>query len=110
MLASLMPFWMAAQKLDVDGDARIRIITNDNTLDSILVSDGNGVIHYRDVSSLPDSTGGWTEIIDSVSTLKRVGVGTPSPAASLDVNGMSWFRNNPGGALPAFASLFLNRC
>src|SRR4051812_36338161 len=33
----------------------------------------------------------------------NVGIATTTPSTKLDVNGMAWFRNNPGGGLPATA-------
>ena len=41
----LLTTLLCSQKLDVEGDAKIQT-TNDNTKDSVLVTDGNGVIIY----------------------------------------------------------------
>ncbi len=54
LLAMLFPFWVSAQKLEVEGGARIET-TNDNTKDSVLVTDGNGVIYNRDLSTMGDA-------------------------------------------------------
>lgn len=46
--------------LDVNGDARIRVVSQDNTLTQILVRDPNdhGRIHWRDASTLTGGGGG----------------------------------------------------
>ena len=46
------PF-LAGVRFDVDGQARIRSILNDNALTKILVEDADGIVKYRDFSTFP---------------------------------------------------------
>ena len=48
------------ERLDVNGEARIRSIYSDNSLDDVLVRDPDGVIYRRDASTLADNLGNHT--------------------------------------------------
>lgn len=59
-----------SQKLDVAGDTKIQP-NNDNTKDSVLVTDGNGVIYYRDLSTMGDADADSTN--EKISSIMIVG-------------------------------------
>ncbi|MCB9232295.1 MAG: tail fiber domain-containing protein [Bacteroidia bacterium] len=51
--------------LDVNGDVRVRNMQNDNTLNKVVVEDANGVLKYRDASSIIQSGDGDGLIYDA---------------------------------------------
>ncbi|MBN1339564.1 MAG: tail fiber domain-containing protein [Bacteroidales bacterium] len=89
-------------KLDVNGQTRIRTLNLDNTLDSIVVADGNGVLFSRAASTLGDDLGNHTATQNLltngnwisndgddeglfVNSNGSVGLGTPSPSGRLHI-------------------------
>lgn len=89
-------------RLDVDGEAAIRTVNNNNTLTRLLVSDNSngGVIKYRDANTFASvcSTGTVNRLTKWTSTSPNticnsivfddgtnVGIGTTSPAAHVDI-------------------------
>jgi len=82
-----MPMSLFSQNLEVEGKAKITVMDDDITTDSLVMLRPGGELARRHVSSLPDSTGGWTEVVDTTSTMKRVGIGTTTPTEKLEVNG-----------------------
>jgi hypothetical protein len=89
-------------KLDVNGSVRVRDLTQDDTLNDIVVADANGVLHIRDVGTIGGGGGGgsppqnWydtttdspsTDINSDIYTNGKVGIGSDNPATTLDVNG-----------------------
>ena len=83
----LSPLLLISQNLEVEGKAKITVMDDDTTTDSLVVLRPGGELARRHVSSLPDSTGGWTEVVDTTSTMNRVGIGTASPSEKLDIVG-----------------------
>ena len=83
----LSPLLLISQNLEVEGKAKITVMDDDITTDSLVVLRPGGELARRHVNSLPDGTGGWTEIVDTTSTMNRVGIGTDSPLAKLNVLG-----------------------
>jgi hypothetical protein len=49
-------------KLDVNGSVRVRDLTQDDTLNDIVVADANGVLHIRDVTTIGGGGGFATSI------------------------------------------------
>ena len=86
-ISMLMPMSLFSQNLEVEGKAKITVMDDDITTDSLVMLRPGGELARRHVSSLPDSTGGWTEVVDTTSTMKRVGIGTTTPSEKLEVNG-----------------------
>jgi hypothetical protein len=106
-----------AQNLEVDGKAKITVMDKVNTADSVVVRLPDGTLAVRDVSSLPedqilsisndtvyltdggfvklpaDNNAGWTMNSDTISTLKKVsigtsaGIGTSAPNTKLFIQG-----------------------
>ena len=54
LILTLAPFWMTAQKLEVEGKAKITDMDKVNTADSVVVRLADGTLGVRDVSTLPD--------------------------------------------------------
>ena len=78
------------QKLDIIGGTRFRSLTLNNSLSRLLVSDPNGVLSYRDISSLPsdnDWLGAGTGNMYTGFSTDKVGIGTSTPSEKLDVQG-----------------------
>ena len=89
-------------KLDVDGQTRIRSLSEDNTLDSFVVADGDGVLYSRDASTLGDNLGNHTATQNLktsgnwisgdggneglfIASNGSVGIGTSSPSELLHI-------------------------
>lgn len=77
LLLTLAPYWMQAQKLDVEGKARISDMEEVNTADSVVIRMSDGTLGVRDVSTLPDA--------DSTNELQQ-----------LSINGDTIFITNGG--------------
>lgn len=80
-------------KLDVSGSLRIRETTLDNTLDNILVVDGDGVVHKRESSTISSPTPSpttttkpplfiYSGINSSSKTINGIGIGKSSTGTS----------------------------
>ena len=83
----LCPIFVFSQSVEIDGKLKITVLDEDAGTDSVVVIRSGGELARRHVSSLPDNTGGWTEVLDTTSTMKRVGIGTESPEYKLDIVG-----------------------
>jgi uncharacterized protein (TIGR02145 family) len=85
ILTIIFPITIYGQNLEVEGKAKITVLNEDNTTDSLVVLRPGGELAKRHISSLPDGTGGWTEVLNVTSTLKNVGIGTASPIKGLHI-------------------------
>ncbi|MCD4734851.1 MAG: hypothetical protein K8R53_02285, partial [Bacteroidales bacterium] len=104
------------EKLDVNGQTRLRSLTTDNTLDSIVVADGDGVLYSRAASTLMDNLGNHTATQNLltnghwlsgdgddeglfVASDGNIGLGTSSPNELLEIGGNGRvFIGDGGGA------------
>lgn len=76
---------LPTEKADVNGKMRVRDIPQDNSLNEVLVKDIDGILHYRDASTLRDED--WltvtntnpTSVNDDIYTNGKVGIGTNAP-------------------------------
>ncbi len=76
--------------LDVNGETRIGIMNQDDFLDNIVVADVEGVLHIRDAATLGGGSPTlWAEMGPDIHNINpgMVGIGTPMPTHTLDVNG-----------------------
>jgi hypothetical protein len=87
LLVLAFPLSMLGQNLEVVGKLKVKTIDDDVSTDSLLVLQADGSIGKRHVSSLANSTGVWAQLADTTWTMKRVGIGTGSPVAKLNVIG-----------------------
>ncbi len=71
---------MPTQKLDVAGEARIEVMSMDNTLNNVVVADELGVLHIRDAFTL----GGFSEQIYT-DVNGNIGIGTDKPTAKAHI-------------------------
>lgn len=73
-------------QLDIDGDIRIRTVTNQDTFSHVLVKDATtGLVHYRRASTLVSSTPWSVNGSDLYVTTYDVGIGTSGPGANLHI-------------------------
>jgi hypothetical protein len=63
-------------KFHTNGTLRFQGLSNNNVLDRLLVTDANGNVSYRDVSSVAGSAG-WSYEGNTVSALKKLGTVDP---------------------------------
>jgi hypothetical protein len=87
LLVLAFPLSMLGQNLEVVGKLKVKTVDDDPTTDSLLVLQADGSIGKRHVSSIANSTGVWAQLADTTWTMKRVGIGTSSPVAKLNVIG-----------------------
>jgi len=78
--------------LDVNGDVEIATVNTDNTTDDILVHSSDGTVSKRTIDNLIEDAGYWDRnsgsgYLYSSTLTDRVGIGTTSPSAKLDVVG-----------------------
>ncbi len=79
--------------LDVNGTARLRSIIQDNTFSRIIVSDANGKLFWRDITTIT-GTSQWITTGSTINySLGNVGIGVPTPSDLLDVGGSIRFRS-----------------
>ncbi|MCF8368636.1 MAG: hypothetical protein K9G76_06305 [Bacteroidales bacterium] len=77
-------------KLDINGEARIQILSMENGLNNVLVADPQGVLHVRDAATLGGGGASlWMESGPDIHNINpgNVGIGTPMPTHTLDVLG-----------------------
>ncbi len=85
--------------LDVNGQATVRTLNLNNSLDRVLVADANGTLHYRDASSLIGTgitDADWydasnvgfapVDINSSIYTFGNVGIGLNNPLNPLNID------------------------
>ncbi len=74
-------------RLDVNGQARVRALPLNNSLNNIVVSDANGVLQTRDASTLAAADSDWQVVGTNLHSLPsgNVGIGTTSPAGKVQV-------------------------
>lgn len=97
-------------RVDINGGLRVRSITQDNSIDSVLVSDGSGQFYWRDASTFGGGSLTGTGSIGQVtywsgstaltgennlfwdSANVRLGIGTNSPSYALDISSTGGMR------------------
>ncbi|MGK0390467.1 MAG: hypothetical protein ACI94Y_003220 [Maribacter sp.] len=87
IVAVFLPILLFGQMVEIEGKVKVTIMEEDITVDSIVVMRSGGELSRRHVLSFPDKTGGWTEEVDTIWTMKRVGIGTSTPVSILDLDG-----------------------
>lgn len=89
--------------LDVNGQARVRVLPATSTLDNLVVVDSTGVLHRRDVSSLGGGSQ-WIPVPTAPSDIYfntgNVGVGTTSPQTTLHVDDGAVLFTGSGSSTP----------
>lgn len=73
--------------MDVNGEARVRTLNLDNSINSIVVADASGVLHTREVASLGGAGGAWAVNGSHIynTNTGNVGIGLNNPSYNLHV-------------------------
>lgn len=86
-----------SDQVTIHGSLRVTNLQNDDTQNSLLIIDDNGLVGYRDAASITGSGGGHWQVSGSnifSTNTGNVGIGTPSPGRKLHVEGNTYISNN----------------